>query len=232
MTASEGPVHVIDPSARVHPSADLEDDVAVGSETSIWHRAQLRRGARIGASCVVGRDAFIDEGVHIGDRVKIQNGALVYHGVTVEDGVFIGPGAILTNDRYPRAITSTGELARAEDWTVTPIVLRHGCSIGAGAVVVAGADVGAFATVGAGAVVTRTVPAHALVVGNPARRIGWMCACGARLVDAAGDPAPAEPAHYAAHPGLRCPNCGRAYTYVPDAEALVERPAAGSGAAS
>ena len=74
----------------------------------------------------------------IGDRVKIQNGALVYHGVTVEDGVFIGPGAILTNDRYPRAITSTGDLARADDWPVSPILLRHGCSIGAGAVVVAG----------------------------------------------------------------------------------------------
>ena len=77
--------------------------------TSIWHRAQLRTGATIGAECVVGRDVFIDEGVTIGNRVKIQNLALIYHGVTVEDGVFIGPGAILTNDRYPRAITSTGD---------------------------------------------------------------------------------------------------------------------------
>ena len=88
--------------------------------------------------------------------MKIQNAALVYHGVTVEDGVFIGPNAILTNDRFPRAITSTGEVAGAEDWTVSPITLREGCSIGAGAVVVAGIDVGRFATVGAGAVVTRT----------------------------------------------------------------------------
>ena len=114
---------MIDPTARVHPSADLEADVAVGAGTSIWHRAQVRIGARIGAECVIGRDVFIDEGVEIGDRVKIQNLALVYHGVTVEDGVFIGPGAILTNDRFPRAITATGDLARADDWTVSPIRL-------------------------------------------------------------------------------------------------------------
>ena len=146
---------MIDPTARIHPTADLESDVTVGPHTSIWHRAQVRTGARIGAECVIGRDAFIDEDVTLGNRVKIQNLALVYHGVTVEDGVFIGPNAILTNDRYPRAITAAGELARADDWTVSPITLRHGCSIGAGAVVVAGADVGRFATVGAGSVVTR-----------------------------------------------------------------------------
>ena len=139
---------MIDPSARVHGTADIESDVSVGQGTSIWHRVQIRTGAKIGAECVIGRDAFIDEGVTIGDRVKIQNAALVYHGVTVEDGVFIGPGAILTNDRYPRAITSTGDLARAEDWTVSPITLRYGSSIGAGAVVVAGVEVGRFATVG------------------------------------------------------------------------------------
>src|ERR1700716_2172844 len=86
---------VIDPSARVHGTADLEADVSVGPRTSIWHRAQIRTGARIGADCVIGRDAFIDEGVTLGDRVKVQNAALVYHGVTVEDGVFIGPNAIL-----------------------------------------------------------------------------------------------------------------------------------------
>lgn len=214
---------MIDPTARIHPSADLEADVRVGAGTSIWHRAQVRTGARIGAECVVGRDVFIDESVSIGDRVKIQNLALVYHGVTVEDGVFIGPNAILTNDRYPRAITATGDLARADDWTVSPITLRHGCSVGAGAVVVAGVDVGRFATVGAGAVVTRSVPAHALVAGSPARRIGWVCACGARLLDANGHPAPAEIERYAIHPELHCPVCGRRYDYQPDDDALAER---------
>lgn len=209
---------MIDPSARVHETADLEADVTIGPRTSVWHRAQIRIGARIGADCVIGRDAFIDEGVTLGDRVKVQNLALVYHGVTVEDGVFIGPNAILTNDRYPRAITSTGDLARADDWQVSPIVLRHGCSIGAGAVVVAGVDVGRFATVGAGAVVTRTVADHALVAGSPARRLGWVCDCGQRLTDAAtGAPAPAEPNVEA---DLLCVACDRHFVYVPDAEGI------------
>lgn len=221
---------MIDPSARVHATADLEPGVSVGAGTSIWHRVQVRAGASIGRDCVIGRDVFIDEGVAIGDRVKIQNLALVYHGVTVEDGVFIGPGAILTNDRYPRAITSTGDLARAEDWTVSPVLLSHGSSVGAGAVVVAGVEVGRFATVGAGAVVTRSVPNHALVAGSPARRIGWVCACGARLVDANGEPVPASPDRYAAHTELVCGSCGRTYAYVPDAESLEERSGPRQGA--
>ena len=209
---------MIDPTARVHASADLEPDVVVGPRTSIWHRAQVRVGARIGAECVIGRDAFIDEGVTIGDRVKIQNLALVYHGVTVEDGVFIGPNAILTNDRFPRSITATGELARGEDWVVSPILLRTGCSIGAGAVVVAGTTIGRFATVGAGSVVTRDVPDHALVVGNPARRLGWACACGQRLRDgerpAGPDPDPSAT--------LACAGCGRTYRHDPSSGSIVE----------
>lgn len=213
---------MIDPSARVHATADLEDDVSVGSGTSIWHRAQVRTGARIGRDCVIGRDVFIDEGVALGDRVKIQNGALVYHGVTVGDGVFIGPGAILTNDRHPRALTSTGDLARAADWTVNPIQLAEGSSIGAGAIVVAGCDVGRFAMVGAGAVVTRDVPAQALVAGNPARVLGWVCACGQRLHDSTGHPAPATRERYANNPELTCPACGRHYAFAGDEGLLQE----------
>jgi UDP-2-acetamido-3-amino-2,3-dideoxy-glucuronate N-acetyltransferase len=148
----------------------------------------------------------------IGSRVKIQNAALVYHGVTVEDGVFIGPNAILTNDRFPRAITATGELARADDWEVSPIVLRTGCAIGAGAVVVAGTTVGQFATVGAGSVVTRDVPDHALVAGNPARRLGWVCFCGRRLVASTGARAASD------HAGpARCPRCAAAFDIAGDA---------------
>ena len=213
---------MIDPTARVHASADLESDVSIGPRSSVWNRAVLRNGASIGAECVIGRDAFIDEGVHLGDRVKVQNGALVYHGVTVGNGVFIGPGAILTNDRYPRAITATGELARGDDWTLSPIELRDGCSIGAGAVVVAGTKVGRFATVGAGAIVTRDIPDYALVAGNPARRLGWVCACGTRLTDANGAAAAPNPS---AESPLTCPHCGRSYDFNPKSGSLTERPA-------
>ncbi|HTS15165.1 MAG TPA: acyltransferase [Candidatus Sulfotelmatobacter sp.] len=194
----------------IHPSADVAADARVGQRTSVWNRAQVREGAVIGDDCIIGKDAYIDAGVHVGSRVKIQNGALVYHGVTVDDGVFIGPGAILTNDRFPRAITADGALASADDWTVDAIHLRTGCSIGAGAIVVAGTDVGRFATVGAGAVVTRDVPDHALVAGNPARRLGWVCGCGRRLL-AAGEPVAAD------FEGLAtCARDGRQYTVAGD----------------
>jgi acetyltransferase-like isoleucine patch superfamily enzyme len=193
---------VIDPSAHIHATADLEADVSIGSGTAVWHRSQIRRGARIGRDGVIGRDVFIDEGVTLGDRVKVQNGALVYHGVTIEDDVFIGPGAILTNDRRPRSVTADGSLARAADWTVSPIHIAVGASIGAGAVVVAGCDVGRYAMVGAAAVVTHDVPAYALVVGNPARQIAWICVCAERLVEDAG---------FVEAAGLGCPACGRRY---------------------
>lgn len=215
---------MIDPSARIHATADIEADVSIGAQTSIWHRAQIRAGARIGDGAVIGRDVFIDERVTLGDRVKVQNGALIYHGVTVADGVFIGPGAILTNDRHPRAQTSAGGLAGAADWTVSPIHVRSGASIGAGAIVVAGHDIGAFAMVGAGAVVTHDVASHALVVGNPARRIGWVCTCGERLIDADGQAA-TMPAS-ATDAALACSVCQRTFMIQADGEAVREQPPA------
>jgi UDP-2-acetamido-3-amino-2,3-dideoxy-glucuronate N-acetyltransferase len=196
----------------IHPSADVAADVRIGERTKIWNRAQVREGAVIGDDCIIGKDVYIDFGVPIGDRVKIQNGSLVYHGVTVESGVFIGPGAIFTNDRFPRSITPDGELAGDADWTVSTITLRYGSSIGAGAVVVAGNDVGRFATVGAGAIVTRSVPDFALVVGNPGRRIGWVCACGRRLADGSGRPFAPDGAGTAS-----CPGCDRRYEIHGDA---------------
>lgn len=198
---------MIDPSARIHETADIEVDVTVGPHTSVWHRAQIRAGACIGREAVIGRDVFIDEGVTLGDRVKVQNGALLYRGVTIGDGVFIGPGAILTNDRRPRAQTGAGDLARADDWVVSPIRIGDGASIGAGTIVVAGHDIGPWAMVGAGAVVTHDVSAHALVVGNPARVVGWVCRCGERLVDPGGRPA----LTLAANDALSCAACQRRY---------------------
>ena len=214
---------MIDPTARIHATADLEDDVSVGSGTSVWHRAQIRTGARIGRDGIIGRDVFIDEGVTLGDRVKVQNGALVYHGVTVADGVFIGPGAILTNDRRPRAMNASGEIARRADWIASPITIAVGASIGAGAIVVAGCDVGPYAMVGAGAIVTHDVPGNAVVAGNPARTIGWVCICGARLVDSTGHPAPAERDRYAIDQELRCPACDRRFADSHDDGGLRER---------
>lgn len=176
----------------IHPAADVSPDAQVGASSKVWEMARVREGAVIGEECVIGRGAYIDAGVRIGDRVKIQNNALVYHGVEVGSGVFIGPAAVLTNDRTPRSITGEGRLASAGDWVLTETRLGDGCSVGAQAVVVAGCHVGRFAMVGAGAVVTRPVPDHALVMGNPARQLGWVCRCGSRLNDGAGVPLRAD----------------------------------------
>ena len=172
---------MIDPSTRVHPTADVSPEADIGAGTSIWHRAQIREGARIGERCIIGKDVYIDAGVTIGDNVKIQNSALVYHGATLEDGVFLGPQACLTNDRYPRAITPEGGLKSADDWTVGPILIRYGASIGAGALILPDVTVGRFAMVAAGAVVAHDVPDHTLVIGVPARSAGYVCRCGRRL---------------------------------------------------
>jgi len=165
----------------IHPTAEVSPHATIGEGTRIWHQAQVREGARIGRNCIIGKNVYIDFDVHIGDNVKIQNNCSLYHGVTVEDGVFIGPHVCLTNDKFPRAINPDGTLKGSADWEVGKIVLRYGCAIGAGAVIVTGVTVGRWAMVGAGAVVTHDVPDHGLVVGNPARLIGYVCTCGHRL---------------------------------------------------
>lgn len=180
----------------------------------------------MGAGSIVGRDVFVDDGVTIGAGVQIHHRALLYRDLVIEDGVLVGPGAILTNDRAPRAIVGTPALQPPAEDDDTPTTIRRGASIGPGAVVVSGTQVGPFAMIAPGAVVTRDVPGHALVAGNPAERLGWMCACGARLVDAGGHAAPAERERYAMDQGLTCPSCGRVYTYVPDGETLRESAAA------
>jgi acetyltransferase-like isoleucine patch superfamily enzyme len=167
---------------RIHPTADVSSSAQIGDGAQIWHQAQVREGANIGRNCIVGKGVYVDFGVHIGDNCKLQNGAFIYHGATLADGVFVGPGAVLTNDRQPRAINPDGTLKTADDWQVGPIQVGYGASIGAGCIVLPGVTVGRFAMTGAGAVVTRDVPDHGLAVGAPARLAGYVCSCGARLV--------------------------------------------------
>jgi UDP-2-acetamido-3-amino-2,3-dideoxy-glucuronate N-acetyltransferase len=185
MTLSEvaAPARInAEPEASViHPSAEVSPRASIGAGTRIWHQVQIREGAHVGDHCIVGKGVYIDLDVQVGNNVKIQNSALLYHGLTVEDGVFIGPGAIMTNDTYPRAITPDGQLKSDSDWEVGPIRICYGASIGAGAIVLPNVTVGRFALVAAGAVVAHSVPDHGLVAGVPARLLGYVCHCGRRL---------------------------------------------------
>jgi UDP-2-acetamido-3-amino-2,3-dideoxy-glucuronate N-acetyltransferase len=172
---------------RVAPGADVDERAAVGEGTSVWHLAQVREGAEVGPGCTIGRGAYLGPGVVVGARVKIQNYALVYEPARVGDGAFIGPAAVLTNDLRPRSVDPGGRAKGAGDWDPVGVEIGEGASIGARAVCVAPVRIGRWAMVGAGSVVLRDVPDFALVVGNPARRIGWVGRGGARLVEAGGD---------------------------------------------
>jgi acetyltransferase-like isoleucine patch superfamily enzyme len=165
----------------VHPTAEVSRDAKIGEGTKVWHQAQIREKAEIGKNCILGKGVYIDTGVYVGDNVKIGNGASVYHGVTLEDGVFIGPHACLTNDKNPRAVNKDGSLKKPEDWVAGRTLVEKSASIGAGAIVLPGVTVGRYAMVGAGSVVTKDVPEHALVYGNPSRIRGFVCMCGMKL---------------------------------------------------
>jgi UDP-2-acetamido-3-amino-2,3-dideoxy-glucuronate N-acetyltransferase len=179
-------------SVFVHPQGLCESD-EVGEGTRVWAFAHVMKGARIGRDCNVGGGAFVEAGAVIGDRVTIKNHVLIWDRVTIEDEVFLGPNAVFTNDLAPRAAIKKSR----EDFLPTHV--ERGASLGAQVTVVCGVRIGRHALIGAGAVVTRDVPAHALMVGNPARRIGWVCRCGTRLDEA-----------------LSCPSCGATHDRVGD----------------
>lgn len=158
----------------VHPSAVVDAGASLGPGTRVWHFAHVCAGARIGAGCSLGQNVFVGNDVRMGDRVKIQNNVSVYDAVTLEDDVFCGPSMVFTNVHNPRAAVE-----RKSEYRRT--LVRRGATIGANATIVCGVTIGEYAFIGAGAVVTRDVPAFALVAGVPARRIGWMSRFGERL---------------------------------------------------
>lgn len=162
-------------NASISPAAILKDYV------SVWDFSQVRENAEIGDNSIIGSYVYIDANVKIGNNCKIQNRALIYDSAIIHDGVFIGPGAILTNDKNPRSITDSGEVKGAKDWERVGVEVLQGASIGSGAICVAPVRIGKWALVGAGAVVTKNVKDYALVIGNPARQVGWVGKAGKQL---------------------------------------------------
>lgn len=159
----------------VHPSSVVDDGVKIGDKTKIWYFCHIQSGARIGMNCSLGQNVNISNNVKIGDGCKIQNNVSLYEGVELEDDVFCGPSCVFTNDLTPRAKYPKG----CEAYRRT--LVKRGASIGANATIVCGHTIGNWALIGAGAVVASNVPAHALMLGVPARRKGWVCECGELL---------------------------------------------------
>ena len=159
----------------IHESAHVSEKASIGSGTKIWINSQVRECSGIGENCIIGKDTYIDQYVSIGNRVKIQNGVSVYHGVTIEDDVFVGPNVTFTNDKVPRSFNNS--------WEISKTFVKTGASIGANATIVCGITIGEYAMIGAGSVVTKNVAPYSLVVGNPAKHIGYVCKCGLKLSD-------------------------------------------------
>lgn len=165
----------------IAPTARVSERAVVAESARVWDLAQIREDARVGRHCVVGMGAYIDAGVVVGDNCKIQNYALIYSPAVLDDGVFVGPAAVFTNDVFPRAVNRDGSPRGEQDWDRSGVTVRRGASIGGGAVVLGGVQIGSWSLVGAASVVTSSVEAHALVVGNPARSVGWVGVTGRRL---------------------------------------------------
>ncbi len=185
-------------STHIHPTAELADDLVMGPGCRIWNQAQIREHVMLGSRVVISKNVYVDHGVRIGNDSKIQNNVSIFAGVTIEDGVFVGPHVCFTNDRVPRALNPDGSQKNADDWNMRQTLIQRGASIGAHSVILPGLSIGTFAMIGAGSVVTRSVPDHALVAGNPARQMGWVCECGNRLLPEGLF--------------LCCPSCGNRFT--------------------
>jgi UDP-2-acetamido-3-amino-2,3-dideoxy-glucuronate N-acetyltransferase len=169
------------PNSNIHSTADVADSASVASTAKVWHYAQVREGAKLGKNCIVGRGAYIGTGVTVGDNCKIQNYALIYEPASLAKGVFIGPAVVFTNDQFPRAVTPDGALKSGSDWHAVGVTVKEGASIGANSVCIAPVTIGEWSLVGAGSTVVKDVPDFALVVGTPARRIGWVGKAGQPL---------------------------------------------------
>jgi UDP-2-acetamido-3-amino-2,3-dideoxy-glucuronate N-acetyltransferase len=181
------------PDFFAHESTYIDEGCQIGDGTKIWHYTHVMAGARIGRRCNIGQNVVISPGVVIGDNVKIQNNVSVYTGVNLEDDVFCGPSMVFTNVINPRS-----HVSRKDEYRQT--LVKRGATLGANATIVCGHTIGRYAFVGAGAVVTRHIPDYALVVGNPGRVTGWVCACGVKL--AAGSRPPDQ---------ATCAACGTQY---------------------
>jgi len=163
------------PGAFIHRTALVEAD-SIGEGTRVWAFCNLLPGSRIGRNCQICDRVFIETGAVLGDNVTVKCGASIWNGITLEDGVFVGPGVAFTNDPHPRSGSHLAEYPRT--------LVKEWASLGAGAIVLPGVRIGRYAMIGAGAVVTADIEDFALVVGNPGRRIGWVCVCGEQLIDA------------------------------------------------
>jgi acetyltransferase-like isoleucine patch superfamily enzyme len=172
------------PGVKVHPSAVIEEGVRIGADSFIWDNVHIRKNARLGHHCIIGEKTYIAYDVRIGNYVKVNAFVYIPTGITIEDKVMISAGCIFVNDKYPRAFDfrAKGLLSSTPNEETLNTLVREGATIGAGATILGGIEIGRFALVGAGSVVTKPVLSHALVAGNPARQIGWVCECGLRLV--------------------------------------------------
>ena len=185
---------------KVHESAYIDDQVEIGEGTGIWHFSHVQSNTKIGKKCTLGQNVNIGNNVTIGNYVKIQNNVSVYEGVELEDYVFCGPSMVFTNVLNPRC-----EFPQRGSEFYHKTIVKKSASLGANSTVVCGNTIGQYAFVGAGAVVTKDIPDYGMVVGNPARLIGWMCACGTKL-DLSKDNNSTEEA--------TCSKCGRTYKKI------------------